>query len=103
MDSAIARALEDAGLTPKEALAYTALLELGQGGVSEIAAQANLKRSNVYSILEKLQEKGFVTPIPGTRVQHYAPADPVRILHSLQESTTILRDMLPLIRALYNK
>lgn len=103
MDNTITRTLEGAGFLPKEAQIYSALLEIRQGDVSEIAQKANQKRSNVYSILEKLEDKGYVSAVPGVRVKQYIPADPLRVLHSLQEATSTLKDMLPIIRALYNK
>lgn len=103
MDSSILRTLENSGLNTKEARIYGALLELGRGNVTTIAKQAELKRSNLYQLLDGLEEKGFVSQSTEDNVRRYVPTDPTHLLHGLEEKSTVFRDMLPVIRALYNQ
>ena len=49
--------LEDIGLTKGEIKAYLALLKLGQSSTGPIAKEANVSRSKLYVILDKLSKK----------------------------------------------
>ena len=53
--------LEQLGLTKNEIKVYTTGLSIGPSKASKLAKHANLKRTQAYHILEKLQKKGLVS------------------------------------------
>ncbi len=55
----ILRGLEQAGLKPKEARVYLALLRLGETGTSSIAHETGLHGQFVYGALDALEERGL--------------------------------------------
>ncbi len=55
----IISALKKFGLTEYEAKAYSALVSIGAGTVTEISQICEVPRSNLYSVLESLNKKGF--------------------------------------------
>jgi len=103
MDNIILKTLNIAGFSEKEAKVYLALLELGRGDVTDIANKAELKRSIIYVILNQLIKKGYVSKITNKKTQHFTAVDPLKILHHLQNSTSEFKDILPIIKAVYNK
>ena len=53
--------LTEIGLSDSEKKVYLALLELGDSTRSDIVNRAKVTGSKVYELLEKLQDKGFVS------------------------------------------
>ena len=103
MDSSLIRVLENSGFTKKESRVYLALLELGQGDVTDIAQISELKRPIIYVILEGLIKRGYVTQLPNKRVKTYQAIDPVLILSELQTSLRHFSEMLPILQTLSSK
>lgn len=58
------------GLTDKEAKAFLELVKLGASPVTKWAKQAQINRSSMYVILEKLLKDGLVTTFISNGVQH---------------------------------
>lgn len=103
MDNAIIATLEQSGFTDKEAKVYAALLELGQGDVTDISQYAEIGRSNIYVILDKLAADGYVSRVPNKTVRQYTPADPTRVFNHLQNSAMTFKQMLPILQSLYSR
>lgn len=61
MDYKIAEQLQALGLQKHETQVYLALLELGQGTVSEISKSAQLNRTTGYDVLERLSLYGLAS------------------------------------------
>lgn len=57
---ALAETLEDAGLSPYEAAAYVALLELGTASATELADASTVPAPRIYDVLDALAERGYV-------------------------------------------
>ncbi len=72
-------ALRDLGLSPEEASLYLALLKLGGGRASALAAATGQKRTTVYPILKNLTKKGFVTMYFHKNRQYYYADKPERV------------------------
>lgn len=89
------------GLTDKEARVFTALLTKGQATASEIAEQANIKRSIVYFTLKNLIKRGFAQELANQKVKRYIAVPPSRLLQFVQANVENLRMMLPLLRGLH--
>ena len=65
----IIEALQNLGLTDKEARVYTALLKRGRTSAYGIAEESGLKKPTTYVILDDLIEKGLASRIPRVRKQ----------------------------------
>ena len=93
--------LEQFGLSEKEAKIYTALLQLGEALVSEVAKKTQINRSLAYSILESISEKGLATYIIKNNLRHYRAAEPQKIISMLKEKEKRAQEMLPQLLSLY--
>lgn len=103
MDIKLIKLLQQTGFTEKEARVYLALLEVGAGDVTDIAKAAELKRSIVYVLIDGLVEKGYVTQIPGGKINTYQASDPGLIYNQIKNTSKHLGEMLPFLRSLHNK
>jgi len=103
MDNDLLKLLEQSGFTEKEARVYLALLELGQGTVTEISQLAELKRPIIYVILEGLIKRGYVSELPDKKINSYQAIDPSAILNQLKITAKNFSEMLPIFRSLRNK
>ncbi len=103
MDNGLIKLLEESGFTGKEARVYLALLELGQGNVTEIAKIADLKRPIIYVILESLIKRGYASELPARKINTFQATDPAIILGQLRGITRNFSEMLPILRTLGNK
>ncbi len=103
MDKDLLKIIESAGFKPKEASVYLALLELGQATVSNIARLTELKRPIIYVVLEKLLKDGYVTQLPGKKINLYQAIDPAAILSEKRTALKNFTEMLPLLQTLRNK
>jgi len=57
------KGLKALGLTELEAKVYLKLLEFRRSGVTKLAEAVRVTRTQLYPLLEKLIEKGFVTKV----------------------------------------
>ncbi len=103
MDQDLVKLLEQTGFTQKEAEVYLALLELGQGNVTEISKVTGLKRSIIYVLLEGLIKRGYANEVPNKKINTYHALDPSVILTQLRTTTKNFSEMLPMLRTLHNK
>lgn len=103
MDNGLIKLLEQTGFTEKEASIYLALLELGQGNVTEIAKTTELKRPIIYVMLEGLIKRGYASELPDLKINTYQAIDPSIILNKLQVTAKNFSEMLPIFRTLHNK
>jgi len=100
MDNDLVKLLESSGFTPKEAQVYLALLELGQGGVTDIAKISGLKRSIIYVLLEGLLKRGYISELPNQKINTYQAVDPSFILNQLKTTARNFSEMLPIFKTL---
>lgn len=77
--------LTEIGLSESEIKVYFALLELESSTVGPIYKKAKVPDSKIYSILEKLKEKGLVSFVIKNNVKHFQAADPKNLIHLLNE------------------
>ena len=100
MDNSLVQLLETSGFAQKEAQVYLALLELGQGTVTEISKITELKRSIIYVILEGLIKRGQASELPDKRINVYQATDPSVILLKLKTTTKNFSEMLPILQTM---
>lgn len=72
--------LQEIGLKPKEAEIYLSLLTIGCNPASTIAKKAKQNRSNCYTIIEKLMQKGFVHQIIKNNISYFCAVEPKNLL-----------------------
>lgn len=68
----------------EEARAYLALLRLGEATATEVAEEAGIPVSHIYSVLRKLLDRGFITVIGG-RPRKYVILSPRESLLRVKE------------------
>jgi sugar-specific transcriptional regulator TrmB len=88
-------ALEQAGLSPREAKTYLALLELGQSTVGAIVKKTNIPSSKIYEVLDRLMQKALVSYTIVKRQKHFQAAQPDRILQAMDEQRNTVAAALP--------
>lgn len=76
--------LRELGFSMGEEKVYLALLKLGSSSTGNIAKEADVSRSKLYEILEKLARKGLVSHFKRNNVSYYNAARPERILDYLR-------------------
>ncbi len=111
MDFKIAENLQSLGLNANEAKVYLALLELGQGTVSDISKTAQLNRTTGYDILERLALYGLASrTTQGAKKTMYIAEPPHRLKQYLENKKNQAErrlgdvgDLLPELQNLYKK
>lgn len=83
--------LQELGLEEKEAIAYLALLQLGETTATIIAEKTNLDRTLIYQLANKLIEKGLVSYIIKNNVKYFSAANPKKLLQDLKEKEKQLK------------
>jgi len=68
--------LQTLGLTDGEAKTYLALLHLGPSTVGPITKKTGIAYSNIYSVLERLKNKGLASVIIKQKTQYFQAASP---------------------------
>jgi sugar-specific transcriptional regulator TrmB len=82
--------LKELGFTSGEERVYLALLKLGVSTTGIISKEANVSRSKLYEVLEKLARKGIVSHFKKNNVLHYQAANPNKILDFINEKEKLL-------------
>lgn len=103
--------LVNAGLEPKEARFYLAVLDMRRPTVAEAADRAKVSRTNAYDITKRLMHRGLVsiteiasTGKPSGRSRGVLTAnDPGLLLEEWQERHQILDDLVPKLKAMRAK
>lgn len=100
--------LQTLGLTDKEVLIYSLLLELGEVQASVLIAKTSLKRATVYKALYALVERGLVRQEDKAKKLHFAPLPPENLLKLSDEqfarqerARNDLRSILPTLTSNY--
>jgi sugar-specific transcriptional regulator TrmB len=88
-------ALEELGLTPKEAGVYLSLLELGSASATQLIQKCGLHRAVVYDLLERLIEKGLASFVIKGRKKYFEAASPERLLEMEKQREEKIKEILP--------
>lgn len=102
--------LESAGLNENEAQVYEIILNNGQLGIAKIdALTPEIKRTNLYSVLYSLRDKGFIEQTIREGKINFKPCDPHSIRdmieeerRKLTESSMAIEAYLPGLLSIYN-
>ena len=93
--------LNKIGLTEKQAIVYSALLELGEAKMTDVAKHAKLKRPTVYLVIEELDLLGLVSTVTKGKKKIYSAVHPKRIAELLEFRKNQFQDLLPELLAKY--
>lgn len=92
--------LVEAGMTPAEARAYVALLELGTTTAGPIITRSGLQSSVVHLALGNLLTKGFVSTVKEGKKNRYTAIPPRQLLGFIDERKARLAAALPNLESL---
>lgn len=99
--------LQTMGLSDKEAQVYLSMLSIGTNPASVIARHSGLSRTTVYSLLETLVKKQFVTQFEKKNVAYFSPERPEKMITLLDKDLRQLnsqrkecKNLMPEFRAL---
>ena len=81
----IIKNLEHFGLSTNAARAYCSLLKSNPATGYEISSQANIPRSAVYNVLNKLESMGMISGM-GDKPKRYIPLSPSSLIEHLENS-----------------
>lgn len=94
--------LQQLGLTEGESKVYEALLSLGPSTVGPIVKKSGIAYSNIYEVLNRLLEKGFVSFVIKEKTKYFQAVEPIRIRDylerqeaQLQKNKTTFEKLLP--------
>ena len=104
---AIRNIFRNMGLDDKEIDVYLSLVPLKSAPVSVLAKASKQPRTSIYFILDKLQQKGFVSEVESGKITHYVAEPPEKLINHAQEMQTKFRrieqqihDALPMLSSL---
>jgi hypothetical protein len=92
--------LKEAGLTDGEAKVYLALLKTGNTTVGPIIDESGVAHSIIYTILEKLVQKGLVSYIIKDKTKRFQAEPPRRLLDYIGERQSALEESKSRVAAL---
>ncbi len=96
----IEKALQNLGLSEKEARVYIALVKLDKSTATKIAKKSDLKRPTVYLVLDELRKKGLVLKIPNPKKQIFIAKDPRELVGEAENKIDSAKKVLPELLAL---
>lgn len=94
--------LEHLGLSHQEASTYIALLNMGKGTILDIAKRTGISRSTLYSIIDSLIEKQFISESVQGKRKIFVAEHPERIQHVFKEHLRQFNSLLPELISLAN-
>ena len=96
-------ALQNIGLTDKEARVYIALLQLGKTTSYAVAVRSNLKKPTVYVTLDNLVDKGAAQKIPRAKKALYVATPPEDLFDAAENKINNAKSVLPELKSLSKK
>lgn len=95
--------LEALGLTDNEIQAYIALLKTGESKVTELSKKADLTRTSLYEILNKLLKKGLVHMKNKSGIQIYSATEPKTLNAIMKEKMQSINSIIPKLEKVYKQ
>src|SRR3989344_9503766 len=95
-------ALEEIGLTKKEAEIYLALIDLGPSLAGNISRRTGIHRRNVYDATDRLIKKGLIGYIKKNNRRYFEAVSPERLLELLKERQDAISSVIPDIQKRYS-
>ncbi|MCA9352457.1 hypothetical protein KC866_03675 [Patescibacteria group bacterium] len=89
------KALEEFGLSEKEAMVYLTGLKYDSFTIMQIAKETGIKRPTCYMVAEELRKKGLFFEIPRSKKSLYAVEHPRVILNDYQTKLHYMENVIP--------
>ncbi len=96
----LAKKLEEAGLSSKEAVVYVALLKEGPISGGHLAKRLSMDRTHTYNLLNNLVNKGLASHIVIENKRLFQAASPTNLLNQIQQKEQAINAMLPELMSL---
>jgi sugar-specific transcriptional regulator TrmB len=103
MEEKVMMALNAVGLSQKEAIVYTSLVEYGDSPVKKITQVSKLNRVTIYPIIQSLIEKGFVSKFSMNKRTYFRAIKPANIIKLLKEKENKFNSILPILESAKKK
>jgi len=94
------------GLSSGESRVYLALLSLGSSSVGSIIKKSSVSNSKIYSVLDRLVEKGLASFIIKENTRYFQALEPGRLneylekkAKEIEEGSKILKEILPYLKS----
>ncbi len=97
------KALENLGLSEKEARVYLALLELGQASAYRVAQKSGVKKPTAYVLLDELRKKELVIKMPGDKTQMFIAKSPEEFFNTAKYKILSATEALPDVLSVMKK
>jgi len=91
----IEQILAQNGLNEKEAKIYLATLEAGEATIGGIAQKTRLKRSTVYSVIDELLRRGFLSVQKRGGIKRVSALPPQGLIERFRHATALAESALP--------
>lgn len=92
--------LSDIGLNRWESRTYIALLELGSTTTGPLVKKCDVPQSKIYSVLESLNKKGFVSYVIKGKIKHFQASEPDILLSIIKDKERKIEESLPQLKLL---
>lgn len=89
------RILMENGLAEKETTLYLAILQAGETTLAHAANKSHLKRSTVYSLVEGMKERGFLSETKHRGICYISALSPRLLVERFERSTDAAKSVLP--------
>lgn len=103
MQSEIKKNLKNLGFRDSEIQVYLALTKLGEAPASQIAKKADMPRTTVISIIDKLHENQFLTTHKYRGLTYYWVESPKALVNLFEHKINIANDLNNLLTLEYRK
>ncbi len=99
----IKQTLKELGLEDGEVALYLASLKLGEAGMSELALEAQLKRTSAYVIFQALEKKGLMGSFKMRSGLKFVATPPHILASKTEKELDDLKSILPQLNSLAQK
>lgn len=83
------------GLSEADVKVYMALLRLGKANVTQLAEESAVHRTNIYSVLDKLKDKGLVSYFYEDGKIRFKATDTENLLNYIKETDEAIKELIP--------
>ncbi len=94
--------LKPLGLSELQGRVYLAALELGEAKMQDLAKKSGVNRTTIYTFIDDLKERGFITETKRGKRRIYSAIHPERFLQMQKVRTAELEKVLPELLAIHN-
>lgn len=95
--------LKSLNLSYSEGSVYLATLELGQATLQDISRKSGVKRSTIYTFIEKLKDTGLINQTKKNKRILYSASHPEQLIELEKNRISEIEQLMPELLAIHNK